>query len=200
MRALARDGLRGCSERGPGAGCRAGRGFLDRDGVLNAASCVAASRVPASVGDLVIRPGVRAACTSLRNFGVLLLVVTNQPDIARGTATRDEVDAINQHLTAELGLDAVLVCPHDDADGCDCRKPKPGLLRAQRSSSASTSGAASWWATATGTSKPAGGRGHRVGAQRLSRARRPARPHRRRSRRGRPLLIPSLTVEEDSLR
>ena len=76
----------------------------------------------------MIRPGVRAACTSLRNFGVLLLVVTNQPDIARGTATRDEVDAINQHLTAELGLDAVLVCPHDDADGCDCRKPKPGLL------------------------------------------------------------------------
>ena len=103
--------------------------FLDRDGVLNEAILRGGKpRPPASVGDLVIRPGVRSACTSLRNFGVLLLVVTNQPDIARGQATWDEVDAINQHLITELGLDAALVCPHDDADGCDCRKPKPGLL------------------------------------------------------------------------
>ena len=108
--------------------------FLDRDGVLNEAVLRGGKpRPPASVGDLVIRPGVRAACASLRNLGVLLLVVTNQPDVARGTATRDEVDAINQHLTAELGLDAVLVCPHDDADGCDCRKPGTGLaLQAKR--------------------------------------------------------------------
>ena len=41
---------------------------------------------------------------------------------------RADVDAVNDHLVAELGLDAVYVCPHDDADGCDCRKPRPGLL------------------------------------------------------------------------
>jgi D-glycero-D-manno-heptose 1,7-bisphosphate phosphatase len=114
-----------------GSGPAAGRvaAFLDRDGVLNESVVRDGKpRPPASVDDIVIRPGVRSACNSLRDAGVLLLVVTNQPDIARGKATWDEVDAINQHLITELGLDAALVCPHDDADGCSCRKPKPGLL------------------------------------------------------------------------
>jgi D-glycero-D-manno-heptose 1,7-bisphosphate phosphatase len=114
-----------------GSGPAAGRiaAFLDRDGVLDEAVVRGGKpRPPASVADVVIRPGVRGACNSLRGAGVALLVVTNQPDIARGTTTWEEVDAINHHLSTELGLDAVLVCPHDDADGCDCRKPKPGLL------------------------------------------------------------------------
>ncbi len=57
-------------------------------------------------------------------------MVTNQPDVARGTVRRETVDAINDRLLAELGLDAVYVCPHDDADGCPCRKPAPGMLLA----------------------------------------------------------------------
>ena len=54
--------------------------------------------------------------------------VTNQPDIARGTQTREAVQRINDALLVELPLDEVVVCPHDDADGCACRKPKPGML------------------------------------------------------------------------
>jgi D-glycero-D-manno-heptose 1,7-bisphosphate phosphatase len=59
---------------------------------------------------------------------MLLVVVTNQPDISRGTQTRAAVDAMNQLVRERLQLDDVRVCPHDDADFCDCRKPAPGLL------------------------------------------------------------------------
>jgi D-glycero-D-manno-heptose 1,7-bisphosphate phosphatase len=103
--------------------------FLDRDGVLNEALVRDRKPYPpASVDEVVLRPGVRGACRALSDAGALLVVVTNQPDLARGTTTRAAVDAINDHLTAELGLDAVRVCGHDDADGCTCRKPKPGLI------------------------------------------------------------------------
>jgi D-glycero-D-manno-heptose 1,7-bisphosphate phosphatase len=64
----------------------------------------------------------------LRGQGYLLLVITNQPDVPRGKITRDTVERINQNLRAELPLDDVFTCYHDDADDCDCRKPKPGLL------------------------------------------------------------------------
>jgi len=57
-----------------------------------------------------------------------LIVVTNQPDIARGTQDRAVADAIHHALRETLPLDDFFVCPHDDADQCDCRKPLPGLL------------------------------------------------------------------------
>jgi D-glycero-D-manno-heptose 1,7-bisphosphate phosphatase len=105
--------------------------FLDRDGVLNE-PIVRDGRPlpPTSVDEVVIRDGVHEACRRLSDAGLLLIVVTNQPDIARRTTTREEVDAINQHLTDELGLDSVYVCAHDDVDACGCRKPAPGLLLA----------------------------------------------------------------------
>jgi D-glycero-D-manno-heptose 1,7-bisphosphate phosphatase len=103
--------------------------FLDRDGVLNEAVLRDGRPHPPTTADeLVLRPGVAAACARLREAGYLLVMVTNQPDIARGTTTRAAVDRINDHLVAELGLDAVAVCPHDDADTCACRKPAPGLI------------------------------------------------------------------------
>jgi len=57
-----------------------------------------------------------------------LVVVTNQPDVARGTQKQAVVNEINQFLALRLGLTAVYTCFHDNADDCDCRKPKPGLL------------------------------------------------------------------------
>jgi D-glycero-D-manno-heptose 1,7-bisphosphate phosphatase len=59
---------------------------------------------------------------------LLLIVVTNQPDVARGTQTRIAVEAIHQCLMQQLPLDAIFTCYHDNADGCDCRKPRPGLI------------------------------------------------------------------------
>jgi D-glycero-D-manno-heptose 1,7-bisphosphate phosphatase len=103
--------------------------FLDRDGVINAA-IVRDGRPhpPASLAELRILPGVAEACRRLRAAGFYVLVVTNQPDIARGATNASEVARINDVLLDQLALDAILVCPHDDADRCHCRKPQPGLL------------------------------------------------------------------------
>jgi D-glycero-D-manno-heptose 1,7-bisphosphate phosphatase len=103
--------------------------FLDRDGVINRSMIRAGKPYPpASVQELEILPGVKQALEALRKAGFLLVVVTNQPDVARGTTSKDSIDRIHNYLKAELPLDAVLTCFHDDADKCDCRKPKPGLM------------------------------------------------------------------------
>lgn len=103
--------------------------FLDRDGVLNEVSVREGTpRPPTSIADLTLLPGVQESCDRLRQLGYLLVVVTNQPDIARGTVDCAMVDAINESLKSQLTLDSIWVCPHDDADGCACRKPLPGLL------------------------------------------------------------------------
>jgi D-glycero-D-manno-heptose 1,7-bisphosphate phosphatase len=64
----------------------------------------------------------------LADAGFTLIVVTNQPDVARGTQCRQRVEEINARLRAELPLLDVRTCYHDNADGCGCRKPRPGLL------------------------------------------------------------------------
>jgi D-glycero-D-manno-heptose 1,7-bisphosphate phosphatase len=103
--------------------------FLDRDGVLNRAIVRGGKPYPpASVDELEILPGVNSALTRLKAAGYVLVVVTNQPDIARGTTTRAAVDAIHVRLGAALPIDEFRVCPHDDRDACACRKPRPGLL------------------------------------------------------------------------
>jgi D-glycero-D-manno-heptose 1,7-bisphosphate phosphatase len=103
--------------------------FLDRDGVLNHSPISEGKPVsPRGLDDLVILSGVHEACAKLREAGFVLVVVTNQPEIARGTLTRETVDALNGVLAASLPLDEIVVCPHDDADRCECRKPKPGML------------------------------------------------------------------------
>ena len=103
--------------------------FLDRDGVLNE-PIVRDGRPypPAGPSDLVICAGAHAALAALREAGFALICVTNQPDVARGTTSLETVAAINARLSNELRLDDVIVCPHDDADACACRKPKPGLV------------------------------------------------------------------------
>lgn len=103
--------------------------FLDRDGVLNEVRLAdGTAKPPLHVGDVVVAPATQQAVQRLRSHGFVLVCVTNQPDIASGDASRDVVDAINSELAARLQLDAVYVCPHRNADGCTCRKPKPGML------------------------------------------------------------------------
>jgi D-sedoheptulose 7-phosphate isomerase len=103
--------------------------FLDRDGVLNEAVVRDGKPFPpAEPADLRIPPGTAEALARLKKHGFLLFVVTNQPDVARGTQQREVVEEIGRQLRAELPLDGVLTCYHDDEDGCDCRKPRPGLM------------------------------------------------------------------------
>ena len=103
--------------------------FLDRDGSLIWAPVVEGR--PLSIRDpaeLELEAGAEDACAALREAGFPLVVVTNQPEIARGTQTRAGVDRIHARLRELLPLDEIVVCPHDDADDCPCRKPKPGML------------------------------------------------------------------------
>lgn len=105
--------------------------FLDRDGVLNRTLVVkGVPHPPRTLGELTILPGVEDACTTLRGQGFRLIVVTNQPDIARGTQTQQAVQRLNDELRRRLPLDDIFTCPHDDHHDCSCRKPKPGLLLA----------------------------------------------------------------------
>src|SRR5688572_25373460 len=103
--------------------------FLDRDGVLNQAVVVDGRPYPPRLaGDVRLLDGVVEACAQLRDAGWLLVVVTNQPDVSRGTTSLADVEAIHTVITERVEVDGVLICPHDDSDGCTCRKPAPGLL------------------------------------------------------------------------
>ncbi len=103
--------------------------FLDRDGVLTRLVWRNGAWVsPQSVDDFQILPGAPDAVGRLRAAGLLVFVVTNQPDIARGLMQTAEVASMHERLAAAVPLDEIVVCPHDDADGCQCRKPQPGMI------------------------------------------------------------------------
>ena len=103
--------------------------FLDRDGVLNKAILIDGMPTPPRILECVeIYVGVKDAILRLRERSFEVVVVTNQPDVARGIVTKDSVEAINAYLGTELGIDHFFTCFHDDQDECECRKPKPGLL------------------------------------------------------------------------
>jgi D-glycero-D-manno-heptose 1,7-bisphosphate phosphatase len=103
--------------------------FLDRDGVLNKAYVRNGKPYsPDTIEEMIIASDGAQALGRLHQHGFRLIVATNQPDIARGRLTRAQVDAMNGYLRSKLPLDGIEMCTHDDADHCDCRKPKPGLL------------------------------------------------------------------------
>lgn len=102
--------------------------FLDRDGVLN--DIVERNGEPASPRSL---DRFRLAADidrvkRLRDAGFLVFIVTNQPDIARGHTTHRLLDQMVDAIRSRIHVDDVRVCPHDDAAGCECRKPKPGMI------------------------------------------------------------------------
>jgi D-glycero-D-manno-heptose 1,7-bisphosphate phosphatase len=103
--------------------------FLDRDGVLNVAPVRDGKPYPpSSLEELVIADDAEAALRALRDLGFYLIVITNQPDVTRGKQERALVELMHDRLRRELPLDDILTCFHDDADQCQCRKPKPGLV------------------------------------------------------------------------
>jgi D-glycero-D-manno-heptose 1,7-bisphosphate phosphatase len=108
--------------------------FLDRDGVLINAKF--GSNLPNSartIAEVVLLPQVEEALDLLQLKGYLCLVFTNQPDIARGIADEDEIAKIHKFLLERLNLNKIFMCPHDEADECLCRKPKPGMILAAAS-------------------------------------------------------------------
>lgn len=107
--------------------------FLDRDGVLNRPVVREGLPFPpATIAEFQLYPDVVESCLQLKEAGFLLIVVTNQPDVGRGTQSRESVETIHARLRELLpGLDGIEVCFHAGAshgEPCDCRKPKPGML------------------------------------------------------------------------
>lgn len=103
--------------------------FLDRDGVINQVvwdGGTASS--PRCLQDFVLLPGVVEASAVLRDAGFLLVVFTNQPDIARGKLSWEVLETQHLWLRGAFPFDDILVCPHDSSDQCRCRKPLPGMI------------------------------------------------------------------------
>lgn len=106
--------------------------FLDRDGVIN--------RNPPNMGyvrnwtEFSFIPNARSAIQKLTQSGYRLFVITNQSGVGRGLYSEEDVRDIHSRMTAQIAeaggrIDAVYYCPHRPDAGCECRKPKPGMLQ-----------------------------------------------------------------------
>lgn len=103
--------------------------FLDRDGIVNRAIVRDGKPFPpATSEELEIPSGTFTSLLKLANVGYVLIGITNQPDVARGSQSRQTVESFNTFLLSKLPIREIFVCYHDDMDNCDCRKPKPGLI------------------------------------------------------------------------
>src|ERR1700759_4381038 len=111
------------------SGERAKAVFLDRDGVINVTVFrKGAQRAPQDMSEFAYVDGVESTLAALHARGYLLVVCTNQPDVARGWQTGEEVLEFHARIERELPVAGVYACFHDDAENCECRKPKPGLI------------------------------------------------------------------------
>lgn len=107
--------------------------FLDRDGVLNRPLlCDGLPHPPTSVEEFQLYDDVADGCARLKSAGFLLVVMTNQPDVGRGTQSREVVEAMHAKLQSALPwLDRIEICYHAGehfGHPCGCRKPRPGLI------------------------------------------------------------------------
>ena len=103
--------------------------FLDRDGVLSRSLLRDGKPyAPTRVEEFELLPGVTDAVKRLHEAGFFLVVVTNQPDVRTGLTRLEDVEEMHRRLREWLPLDDIKACYHVDADACDCRKPKPGML------------------------------------------------------------------------
>jgi len=107
--------------------------FLDRDGVLNRPVIRDGLPFPpATLEEFEVYAEAAKRCAQLKQAGFVLVVVTNQPDVGRGTQSREMVETMHKKLREAVpSLDAIEVCYHagsSHGETCDCRKPKPGML------------------------------------------------------------------------
>lgn len=103
--------------------------FLDRDGVINRSAVHNGKPyAPRLLSEFRLLPGVTEAVSRLKKAGFIVIVVTNQPDVGHGLIDRDTIEAMHNKLKTSVPVDDILMCPHRQDAGCDCRKPKPGLI------------------------------------------------------------------------
>lgn len=108
--------------------------FFDRDGVLNHAFNINGKPCPPwSLNDVILEDGAAELIHHIKQRGWLTIIVTNQPDAARGDVDLLTLKNIQEHIAERLQVDDAFACYHDNSDNCQCRKPKIGMfLEAQR--------------------------------------------------------------------
>lgn len=103
--------------------------FLDRDGVVNKIIFKDGQAYsPRSLSEFEFTENIAEEIRRIKKAGYIVIVVSNQPDIARGKMDVSELKKMNDMIQANLSVDDILTCPHDDIDNCSCRKPQPGLI------------------------------------------------------------------------
>ena len=103
--------------------------FLDRDGVLTRTFIRnGKSYAPLRKEDFKLMPNASHSVKQLKDNGYKVIVVTNQPDIGHGKVTLEAVEEMHQKLREKTKVDDVYLCAHRQDEGCECRKPKPGML------------------------------------------------------------------------
>lgn len=103
--------------------------FLDRDGIIN--ECEVIEGKPHPPQDLLhtnLVCGIREVLVSLQKMGYLLIIISNQPDVANKLIAKEKVEEINNFILDALPIDDMYVCYHNKESNCNCRKPKIGLL------------------------------------------------------------------------
>jgi D-glycero-D-manno-heptose 1,7-bisphosphate phosphatase len=100
--------------------------LLDRDGVV----CKALDGYLLRLEDFELMPGIRELVRAAKEKGYKVAVVTNQPQIGKGLLAESHLAEIHEAMAAGLEglIDKIYYCPHVDADGCECRKPRPGMM------------------------------------------------------------------------
>lgn len=103
--------------------------FIDRDGVI----CANCPEHVTSWDEFHFLPGALDALVLLAKSDLAIVIVTNQPAIAKELLTQAELSAIHAAMANTIRdhgghLDGIYTCPHAKEDSCDCRKPKPGLI------------------------------------------------------------------------
>jgi D-glycero-D-manno-heptose 1,7-bisphosphate phosphatase len=103
--------------------------FFDRDGVINKVIYKdGRPESPRTLDDFILNDGIKETVRALKGHGFRIIVVSNQPDVARGRITQGILDLMTQRMQWDIHVDEVCICPHDDHHQCSCRKPKPGML------------------------------------------------------------------------
>src|SRR5258705_8981362 len=103
--------------------------FSERDSILNEVRSGPKHQIaPIGLEEFKIITGNAEPLKKLKAVGFVLIATTNQPGLSRGYQSRRELDRMHELLRRAFPLDDIMLCPHDEADQCPCRRPRPGLL------------------------------------------------------------------------
>ncbi len=103
--------------------------FIERDGILNEVKAGPKHQIaPLTLEEFKVNKAAEPALKKLKAAGFVLIANTNQPGLSRGYQSRRELDRMHDIIRRSFPIDDLMVCPHDEADHCPCRKPRPGLF------------------------------------------------------------------------